>query len=83
MYHLFVIVAVGSLSPMADVIATFESLCLTDVIARWLVLLPLYIQFMCLADVIAKVVDGMSTIGCSMADVIAMVADGIATGSMF
>ena len=46
MYHLFVIVAVGSLLPMADVISTFESLCLADVIARWLVLLSLYIQSM-------------------------------------
>ena len=46
MYHLFVIVAVGSLLPIADVVATFKSLYLADVIAKWLVLLPLYIQFM-------------------------------------
>ena len=37
----------------------------------------------CLADVIAKVVDGMPTNGCGMADVIAKVAGGIAIGSMF
>ena len=55
----------------------------------WLMLLPSgwcychCIYSSCLADVIAKVVDGMPTIGCGMADVIAIVADGIATGSMF
>ena len=44
--------------PMADVIATSWKLCLADVVAKWLVLLPLWVIVSCLADVTAKVADG-------------------------
>ena len=46
-------------------------------------LLPLYVIVHILADVVAKVADGLPTMGVELADVIGKVAERIATGSMF
>ena len=68
---------------VADVFTTVVFLVLVaDVIAWWLVFLPLLCNFVLLADVVAWwLMECLPWVW--MADVIAKVADGLATGSMF
>ena len=68
---------------MADVLTTFVSfVLLADVIAWWLMFLPLLCSFILLGDVAAWwLMECLSLVW--MADDIAKVADGLATGSIF